>query len=542
MVSFSLFRLHDELGDFDSFVALDEKRGISISDPIDRGDFTAKLYFKDSSRRQPQWLSFIDEGFPTALNWPNPRSVSALLVVNANPNGPGQYFALAFGQAGRFMIRKTAYRRRYGLLTALNLLTAGSSPPRIRGLQTTRHTESILRSRLETTSPSSIGTFELDVLRDLLRGATGTPTQIKRWGRRVAGADSFRMGPDIPFAELGNLCREVEAFAEAKTYLDYFPWIDNIQAVTDDSEVSSLEQEVVGLLRVDASTQFHLAPPELVEWNNLSGFQYHFDTRIQPPLVRNDLMLDAYLEGLCLKDPELEKLDSYTLQRRSIFGFDDDGGRPYEWSVWQCLVGEFTCKDQTFIIEDGSFYRISDNYLEQLNEDVNSLGVPSGFLPSARPKESEADYNQRVAETESCILLTDAKLVYPEGGKVELCDLLTDRQQFIHVKIYGKSEKMSHLFSQARVSSEALLRDRTFRADAQRMIAKQSRRDPRFDFIRPGIQPDTGEFEVVLAIIKNWRAENLDSLPFFAKIELRKVATDLQGRGYKVAVQRVPIE
>ena len=184
MVSFSLFRLHDELGDFDSFVALDEKRGISISDPIDRGDFTAKLYFKDSSRRQPQWLSFIDEGFPTALNWPNPRSVSALLVVNANPNGPGQYFALAFGQAGRFMIRKTAYRRRYGLLTALNLLTAGSSPPRIRGLQTTRHTESILRSRLETTSPSSIGTFELDVLRDLLRAQLAHPHKSN------AGADA----------------------------------------------------------------------------------------------------------------------------------------------------------------------------------------------------------------------------------------------------------------------------------------------------------------------------------------------------------------
>lgn len=150
MVTFSLFRLHDEVGDFDSYVALDEKRGITISDTIDRGDFTARLYLRESSRSQPQWVSFIDEGFPTALNWPNPRSVSALLIVNADPNGPGQYFALAFGQGGRHMIRKTAYRRRYGLLTALNLLTAGTDPPQIRGLQTTRHTDSILRSRLET--------------------------------------------------------------------------------------------------------------------------------------------------------------------------------------------------------------------------------------------------------------------------------------------------------------------------------------------------------------------------------------------------------
>lgn len=303
-----------------------------------------------------------------------------------------------------------------------------------------------------------------------------------------------------------------------------------------------MEQESIDLLRENGSSQFHLAPPELVEWDYLSGFRYHFDTRVRPPMVRSDLILDAYLDGLRQKDPDLENLDAAALQRRKIYGLGDDGGQPYEWSVWQCLVGEFTHEDETFILEDGSFYRVSESYLRQLNEDVNSFDVPSRILPSAKPKEKEGAYNLRVSAGSDDILLTDEKLVYAEGGKAELCDLLTDKRQLIHVKIYAKSQKMSHLYSQAQVSSEALMRDRTFRADARRMIEDQSGGDQRFDFIRAGIQPDTTEFEIVLAIIKNWKAGELESLPFFAKIELRRVVTELQGRGYKVSVHRVPIE
>lgn len=541
MVDFTLFRLREDLGDFDDFVDSGGKRKVETSGPIDEGDFTAKLFFTEAPRQAPPWLSFVTDGFPQAVSWQWGQSLSVLIVVNADPSGNGRYFALAFGTAARHLLRNDAYQRRYGLITALNLVAEGEEQAQILSLDTTRHTRSTLRSRLQTTSASTVDAFELDVLRDLLRRATGRPADIERWGQRVGGSDAVRLADEIAFSDIGNFCRQVDEVATADTYRSQFDWIDNIQPVNEKGLIDQLEEQVLHLLRQDDFTTLQLSPPEVVDWDILSRFQFHFDLR--QGVKRNEIFLHSYVAGLRKKDPNLDDLSPATLKSRRVFGLTTEDDRLYDWPVWRCLVGELIFDGKSYVLEDGAFYQVSESYLEALHGNILQFSTGQTFLPVWRDGQAEKEYNKSASESEPSLLLLDAKLVYTQGttGGIEVCDLLSDEAKLIHVKKYGGSSQLSHLFAQARVSSEALQISANFRNDARSLILARSEGSSQFDLISPGVMP-TGDFEIVLAIGKHWGTKDIDSLPFFAKIDLRKTIVDLRSRGYKVSVHRVSIE
>ena len=542
MVDLSLFRLRDDLGDFDSFVEPDEDGQLFRVGPIARDDFVAKLFFTDRPRRTPPWLSFVNEGFPDALRWQGSRGLSALIIINADPQGAGQHFALAFGQGGRHLLRNDAYDRRYGLITALNLITGGEGQPQLREFDTIRHRQSILRTRLQTPALSTIDVFELDSLRDLVRRATGQPVDHELWGRRVGGSDAFRAGAAIAFDQIGELCRRVDEVAREISYRERFGWIDNIEPIRDQRLIQGLEQEVVDELREGRADGLQLAPPDVVDWDRLSRFQYHFDRRRRPRFTRSDLFLDAYLNGVRRTDPDLEEVTPDWLRSRRVFGLDEDGGDYDSWPVWRCLVGEFEYQGQSFVLEDGALYHVAASYIEQLNGDILPFSRPDSFLPPARPGMTEPEYNRSTAKASEELLLLDAHLIRADGtrGSIELCDLLTDRREFVHVKRYGGSQKLSHLFAQARVAAEQLLENRDFRIRARELIRSLSS-DKHFDVIEPSAI-ETDQFEVVIAIIRDWGERDVDSLPFFAKLDLRSTIVSLQSRGYSVSVLRIPVQ
>ena len=66
----------------------------------------------------------------------------------------------------------------------------------------------------------------------------------------------------------------------------------------------------------------------------------------------------------------------------------------------------------------------------------------------------------------------DRKTVYHDGygSQVELCDALVMDGAFIHVKQYGGSSSLSHLFAQERVSAQLIKSDDVFRRKAQDKI------------------------------------------------------------------------
>src|SRR5205809_3797391 len=133
------YRLHETLlgrvpEDLDDYIDLEEQQP-TIYGPVDRGDFVAKLYVSVGPPHQPGWAGFVLDGFNNAskgpgavptedthepLQFPLTSSVGAAIVLNLVPEG--YVFAFTFGVTGRFLLKHEAWRRGYGLQTALNLI------------------------------------------------------------------------------------------------------------------------------------------------------------------------------------------------------------------------------------------------------------------------------------------------------------------------------------------------------------------------------------------------------------------------------------
>jgi uncharacterized protein (TIGR04141 family) len=200
-------------------------------------------------------------------------------------------------------------------------------------------------------------------------------------------------------------------------------------------------------------------------------------------------------------------------------------------------VGELGLDQDTFVFEEGAFFKVSADYLARLNADVLRFAGNEPVLIDAGLTELEQPYNERAAAPDTCLLL-DCKLV-PFGDGIELCDILTDVKQLLHVKIYSGSGTLSHLFNQGRVAAELLQVNPEFRRTAQAKIKDESGQDPRFDYLTedPIRTPD---YEIVYGIIRRWNGRTLTTLPFFSKMTFRFAATDLANRGYRVKL--VPIQ
>ncbi|UWH28958.1 TIGR04141 family sporadically distributed protein [Aeromonas veronii] len=155
--------------------------------------------------------------------------------------------------------------------------------------------------------------------------------------------------------------------------------------------------------------------------------------------------------------------------------------------------------------------------------------------------ESEGDYNERASTSHSYHLL-DKKLIKSNRTTtpIELCDLMTDNKQFIHVKHRkGGSAGLSHLFAQGSVSAEILLGDKEFRKKARTVLKRVSSglQDsvPLDSFKSDGV-------EVVFLILGEDSASLKSNLPFFSKVNLSKAFENLSQRGFEVSIAGVGTE
>jgi uncharacterized protein (TIGR04141 family) len=339
---------------------------------------------------------------------------------------------------------------------------------------------------------------------------------------------------------LGDFCLAVDEIANRTVYRQRFRWIDYVEPLTDVTLVDALENQVVALLRSpDPEGGVRLAPPEVVDWETLASFQFHFDRRRRGGGVTHpDITLGDYLSGLRRRDPGLEEITPSRLKTRMITGLTGNGGVYRDWSVWKCLVAEFEVEGASYILDDGAFYKVDRDFLRGLNDDILRLSPDNFVLEDARLNEEEKEYNRRIAQSTNGYLKLDRELIRFADNRdgMELCDILTSRKQLIHVKCYTGSATLSHLFNQARVSADLLQVNEAFQAAAREKVRNLSGDDDRFNFVGDTNAIRNGEVEVVLGIIRRWNGLGVNSLPFFSKLTLRRVATELASRGFGVRV------
>lgn len=511
-------------------------------------DFEAKLFVDSPEPTEPGWLEFLREGFGDV---PMKKSAanSAVLLVRLVHRKLSQMFAFTFG-FGRFLLRSDAYERSYGLRVALNTLyqdddpSAIEAPVRVRRVDAKTVAANTLLSRRQTNRLASFDEFGLDVQRDLLGAVTGVPADTKRWGARIGGADAMHLNLPIGFSDLGRLCRAVLSSHAKTDYRVRFSWVDHIHAVTDPNRIAELEDLVVAALKTGQAGRFELAPPELIEWDDVASFRFS----VNPEVPRQQLDLEVFLAAL--EDAgELEDLDIDALRTDyRIEALDGAGEAMYRWPLFQCLDGEIRPdRKSVYLLVGGDFFAVAPDYQRELDGYIQQLQEWPGALPASGVDEKEGPYNEKAAGTSQSYLMLDRQVVKVDTSTspIEICDILTSDGRFVHVKRKLSSSSLSHLFAQGSVSADLLLmsqpfRERVIEAIQKAAAAKGVSPAPFLTFDAGGIVPS--RYEIVYGIIDPWKGRALvDALPFFSKVNLRRHTEDLRRMGYRVSYRRIDV-
>jgi uncharacterized protein (TIGR04141 family) len=339
--------------------------------------------------------------------------------------------------------------------------------------------------------------------------------------------DSLLVATPVKPNDLPVLLEKYLGKFQDNTYKSSFPWVDHLKEVRDPVVRAELDAEMLDALRSPHPSQRStwLAVPELIEWAQVGGFRFREGKAAK---LYTDLRATDFMSTVS----DASVLDVAGLRRRHVFAFDiADEHWIGRWSIYSCIYSEVEHEGTTYVLSGGGWYRVERDFVASVNSTVAALVAPT-WLPRYADT-SEGVYNSRVANASGGTLaLVDRKLVRIGGSPIEFCDLY-GAQRIVHVKRYGGSEVLSHLFSQGSISGDCFLEDSAFRQNVNAMLP------PALQLPDPTRRPDPGDYEIVYAVISRSPKSVDKILPFFSRLNLRNAARRLRLYGYRVSLTKV---
>ncbi|MFG0533722.1 TIGR04141 family sporadically distributed protein [Pseudomonas sp. yb_2] len=476
------------------------------------------LFYHQKNPSHPKWTQLFGAIPEVATLDLTGRSLKALLVLAIN----GRVFCFTFGHA-RHLIDPLAIERYFGLRTALSL----TDPLLIKSVEKSNIDRTPLRSKAQSSRLLSISEFDFKFDSEILKSLTGIVENDQDEGEYVSGSDSLALHSDVKLEQFPEIALRLLTAYEDEHCKEKYPWMDFIVPVRDAALKGQLDRVLVEAMNAERFDCVRAAAPELLG-NDVSGFGYvkHSARAHNGPAISFDLDLrQALLAKHLLGGITRPLLDS---ERIYLYGADEQ--RLATWPLYMCLEAEIEHEGKIFLLSEGDWYQIDRDYTEQVNHFFEAATPCNLVFPPYRT-DHEGAYLRRIADNVNFYLL-DQKLVRltGAGGPFEFCDLLTPDNHIIHVKKYSSSSVLSHLFSQAYVSAEALINAPDVITQVNAHLAELGG----FQFtFNPATQPRN---KIVFAIMQP-NAEL--HMPFFSKVNFRQFAQRLTAMGYQVEVCRI---
>lgn len=528
-----------------AFLAKDEHASLQTDDYLkgssqvnayeldNKHELEGKLFVKIPTEKKPKWSGFTENITGVSLDELANRSSSAVLIIKTAT----ATMAFTFGY-GRFLIDAKYFVHDFGIKTALNTLNHDS----LRSVDLFTLEDQAVQKKSQASRESSVGVFGIDISRDVLRAVTGSPKNGVDL-KNISGGDAvYSFGIEMDVDEISQLVDLLSGYYTNDSYKSNFSWVDNIRKVKEKSEIDHLDGKLIDKIKAKSS-EITITIPEIVQWDSIYGFSYTRTKNSIKPTIESK----EYLDNI---DVATISIDS--IKRDRLFVYDVHENES-EYQIYKCIYFEHKDTDKTYILFSGLWYEIDNSFMTRVDSTLGQINVsPLAFpkvyvwdeIKDGKTKskiESEGDYNERASTSHSYHLL-DKKLIKSNRTTtpIELCDLMTDNKQFIHVKHRkGGSAGLSHLFAQGSVSAEILLGDKEFRKKARTVLRRVSSglQDsvPLNSFKSDGV-------EVVFLILGEDSASLKSNLPFFSKVNLSKAFENLSQRGFEVSIAGVGTE
>jgi uncharacterized protein (TIGR04141 family) len=429
---------------------------------------------------------------------------------------------MTFG-AGRHLLRPEIFQEDFGLRTTLNSV----SPDRIRTLDRKTLDATGRHAKEQASRNISIIEFGLDIDKDILRAVTGPP-EDPTLGRRLAGADALSV---VVPADLSSLTVLLERYLhqyQLRRYREHFPWVDNIREVASSELRDQMNTALISRIRAGNFERIWMAVPDLIDWHDVAGFTF---SKSRSAVQHDDISFESYLAHI--GSPEL--IEAALLHRNRVFCISAETEQSrFEWSIYKCIYAEIDRDQKTYLLNGGRWYQVANDYVQEVDEAIQGIRQSANLALPDYNDTSESDYNRRVCGGDTTrYALMDRHLIPYGGGRsqIEFCDIYTNDKKIIHVKRYGGSGTLSHLFAQGSVSANLFLNDQRFRSAVNRALPRRHKLQFASDPLR------ARDYEVVYVVAS--KSSGPLVLPFFSRVTLRSAATQLRNMGYRVTLTKV---
>lgn len=524
----TIYLMREDVQEFDD--ALEEsKPGIAVAVDNATG-IDGRFYYVVPILRPPDWVSYVRPILGDHLADLRSASTSALLMIRTS----GRIFALTFGY-GRSLLNLSKIEYQFGLRVALNRI----DPRQLRSLDTKTFEDMVVTTNTQVSQSAELPAFDINISTDILRAATGSPRD-STITRHISGSDALVVNVKTPPTELPALCDDLLVAFGEQTYKSDFGWIDQLALVRESEQTAALNALLVSDLVNGITATTHLAVPEAISWEDIESFKIA-GTRDQ---IYDDLDLETYLKDLG------DSRGSLTIEllksRRVSVRFGRSETFDSRWNLYRCLVSEQRLDDRLYVLIEGRWFAVDRSLVDEVDAFANGLPSAKAVLIPARAGEHEKHYNDRLTKSSpEHFLMLDAQIKRPGGAAsgIELCDVLSDQGEFIHVKRKSRSSTLSHLFAQGSVSATTFIRDGQFREEVRAHIRKTvpSDQQDRWLAVVPGKDDHVAQqdYRVTYVVVVNSRKDGADWLPFFSKLNLMQHGRQLIGMGMEVAISRV---
>lgn len=476
-------------------------------------------YFYPTQKKEPNWLiSYFKKNsgdFEISNSHAKVISLHRLVIEDEE-----RVFAIPFGN-GKNLLNDDVIEEQFGIKILLNSVKTDG----FRQLSVADYGSDHRTKNEQMPKKTNINEFGFDIYRDFLRKATAKSDEEIFNKNTITGGDLFSVTVPVNIENVDEFLLFCYKRYKSDKYKEEFSWLDNIREVKEKRLKDCLNQELVRQINIHNFENIWMAVPEIIEWEKVRDFRFK-----KSKDGYDDIELQEFLNLFSTKTIN----DVEILKNRKVYAMSLENDEIlYSWNIYNCLIAEIQYNGNVYCLNFGRWYRVDNDFVDRINKYYEQIPLCSKAYINAKSGEAEGEYNKRLQKTLNGSFLFDTFTVKLSGmGKssIEVCDVLTKDKELIHVKKNGSSSNLSHLFSQAAVSGEALL-DSKFRKEANNEIGKLA-----FDekFV-------SADYKVILAIITKYKVDR-PKIPFFSKVSIRYAIEGLNRKGYSVELKNIFIE
>lgn len=479
----------------------------------------ATLFIKRASTKIPTHAEWFSPLVPSELFGQSISSGAALVLRTKEA-----VFVISFGQ-GRHLIAKEHLTLDFGLKIVLNSV----EPTQIRSLDKASNGQKPLNSRNQGVNESNVLELLFDPEQDIANSITGTSKGSFFKGSMISGRDTFSINTDTRLTNIHILLTEIYTQYKSEAYKRDFAFIDDIKRIRDPDHVIELDNEIAFMLDNNLNLEnCWLTTPSVIDWDFVSGFAFSTKQRsASHPTLKLGTLIEQIRESNTAITVE-------SLRQQNILALDANFDRIHTWKAYKCLYAEVKTDSGFYLLRNGCWFRIEDNFVERVNESIAKIPLYEIALPDYDHKD-EGDYNESLAGTLDNSFCMDANNIMHGGGKsrIEFCDVVINETDFMHMKRGTNSSSLSHLFSQGVVSAESFKTDQNFRSKLLISLPESANQDVY------AIRPKEEQFRIVYAIVSG--KDGALQLPFFSRVTLKNAVKKLESMGFRVALSKINI-